>query len=119
MRPLTLPWRPEQPYNHLPPLPPPAALETRAVLKRCITARSALAELKLAAELIPNQQPYCRIGNVVDKGIAQRQAASRHLKELVALGVLRERQGGQGKTLHYPRLTQRLTRDNNTVPRYA
>ena len=30
-------------------------LETRAVLKRCISARSALAELKEAAEQIPNQ----------------------------------------------------------------
>lgn len=48
-------WRPEQPFNALPPLPPPADLETKAILKRCITARAALAELKQAAELIPNQ----------------------------------------------------------------
>ena len=48
-------WHPEQPYNALPPLPPGRDIETRAVLKRCITARSALAELKQAAELIPNQ----------------------------------------------------------------
>jgi Fic family protein len=48
-------WKPERPYNELPLLPPAAEVETRAVLKRCITARAALAELKQAAELIPNQ----------------------------------------------------------------
>lgn len=48
-------WRPNLPYNDLPPLPPAMELETRAVLKQCITARAALAELKQAAELIPNQ----------------------------------------------------------------
>jgi Fic family protein len=48
-------WRPEQPYNGLPPLPPAREIETKAILKRCITARAALAELKQAAELIPNQ----------------------------------------------------------------
>ncbi len=48
-------WRPDQPYNDLPPLPPSAELETRTVLKQCIVARAALAELKQAAELIPNQ----------------------------------------------------------------
>lgn len=50
-----LAWRPDKPHNQLPPLPPPLELETRAVLKACITARAALAELKQAAELIPNQ----------------------------------------------------------------
>lgn len=49
------PWQADRPYNQLPPLPPKAELETRAVLKRCIEARAALAELKQAAELIPNQ----------------------------------------------------------------
>jgi Fic family protein len=48
-------WKPERPYNELPLLPPAEEVETRAVLKRCITARAALAELKQAAELIPNQ----------------------------------------------------------------
>ncbi|MBK8768362.1 MAG: Fic family protein, partial [Burkholderiaceae bacterium] len=49
------PWRPELPNNQLPPLPPARELESRAVLKACIEARAALAELKQAAELIPNQ----------------------------------------------------------------
>ena len=48
-------WHPEKPYNDLPLLPPAVELETKAVLKRCIAARAALAELKQAAELIPNQ----------------------------------------------------------------
>jgi Fic family protein len=46
---------PKLPYNELPRLPPPADLiETRPILKKCIAARVALAELKQAAELIPN-----------------------------------------------------------------
>lgn len=48
-------WRPDQPYNDLPPLPPATELETHPVLKQCIASRAALAELKQAAELIPNQ----------------------------------------------------------------
>jgi Fic family protein len=44
-----------KPYNELPELPPPAELiETTQILKKCINARVALAELKQAAELIPN-----------------------------------------------------------------
>ncbi len=48
-------WRPDAPYNALPDLPPAVDLETKLVLKRCIPSRAALAELKQAAELIPNQ----------------------------------------------------------------
>lgn len=51
-------WRPEwestKPYNTLPLLPPRQVLETTAVLKQCIASRAALAELKVAAALIPN-----------------------------------------------------------------
>ena len=48
-------FNPEIPYNDLPPLPPPAdQIETNQILKRCIKSRVALAELKQAAELIPN-----------------------------------------------------------------
>jgi Fic family protein len=46
---------PKKPYNDLPLLPPPAEqIETTDILKQCINARVALAELKQAAELIPN-----------------------------------------------------------------
>jgi Fic family protein len=48
-------WWADAPYNALPFLPPRANLETKAILKQCITARAALAELKQAAERIPNQ----------------------------------------------------------------
>jgi cell filamentation protein, protein adenylyltransferase len=46
---------PTQPYNDLPLLPPPGDLETRQVLKKCVAANKALAELKGAGDLIPNQ----------------------------------------------------------------
>jgi Fic family protein len=46
---------PELPYDDLPPLPPAMELESKAVLKQCIAARTALAELKGVAELLPNQ----------------------------------------------------------------
>ncbi|WP_028670534.1 protein adenylyltransferase Fic [Saccharospirillum impatiens] len=49
-------WRPDEPYNQLPLLPPAkASTETLGILKACIPARAALAELKQAGELIPNQ----------------------------------------------------------------
>lgn len=48
-------WQAEQPYNALPPLPPRIDIESKPVLKQCIKARAALAELKQAAALIPNQ----------------------------------------------------------------
>ena len=48
-------FNPDVPYNELPPLPPAdIRIETEEILKRCIKARVALAELKQAAELIPN-----------------------------------------------------------------
>ncbi len=64
------------------------------------------------------EQPYCRIGNVVDKGIAQRQAASRYLQDLAALGVLRERVVGKEKLFVHPKLMQLLNRDGNEFQRY-
>jgi Fic family protein len=48
-------WNPERPHDALPPLPPSTEVETTPVLKRCVTARAALAELKQAAQLIPNE----------------------------------------------------------------
>jgi Fic family protein len=43
------------PFNELPTLPPRADIETRAILKACIKARSAIAELKQVGKIIPNQ----------------------------------------------------------------
>ena len=45
----------EKPYNELPFLPPKREVETRAVLRTCISANRALAELKGLGETIPNQ----------------------------------------------------------------
>ena len=65
------------------------------------------------------EQPYCRISNVVDKQIAQRQAASRYLKELVSIGVLQEVQVGKEKLFIHPKLMQLLTRDDNNFTPYG
>lgn len=48
-------WNPKLAYNQLPDLPPVDELETKEILKQTIKARAALAELKQASELIPNQ----------------------------------------------------------------
>lgn len=52
---INMSFSPAQPFNDLPPLPPKQELESVAVLKACIEARSSLAELKQAGELLPNQ----------------------------------------------------------------
>ena len=44
-----------KPFNGLPLLPPKSDIETKAVLKKAITANRALAELKGTGSLIPNQ----------------------------------------------------------------
>ena len=49
------PFDPEEPYNDLPRLPPAADIETREILRACIEARAAVAELKQAGHLLPNQ----------------------------------------------------------------
>lgn len=65
------------------------------------------------------EQPYCRISNLVEKGVVQRQAASRHLKELAALGVLKEMQVGKEKYFVHPKLMLLLSRDRNTFEHYS
>ena len=41
-------------YNELPVLPPKQDIETKKILKVCIEARASLAELRKAAEMLPN-----------------------------------------------------------------
>ncbi|MGB7300512.1 MAG: Fic/DOC family N-terminal domain-containing protein [Burkholderiaceae bacterium] len=55
-------FSPTVPYNELPVLPPKAELETRAVLKLCIEARTQLAELKQLSDSLPN--PAVRINTI-------------------------------------------------------
>lgn len=43
-------------FNGLPELPPAVDIETKPILKKCIEAKAALAELKTAGKLIPNQR---------------------------------------------------------------
>jgi Fic family protein len=47
-------WDPDTPYQDLPLLPPQSDVESKDILRQCIKARAALAELKQAADLIPN-----------------------------------------------------------------
>ncbi len=68
---------PNRPFNDLPDLPPASETETKAVLRSCIAARAALAELRVSGTLIPNQamlinsipvleaQASCEIENIV------------------------------------------------------
>ena len=62
------------------------------------------------------EQPYCRITNLVEARIAGRQAASRYLKGLVAIGVLEERSFGREKLFVHPKLLHLLTREGRLAP---
>ena len=57
-------------------------------------------------------QPYCRIRNLVDAGIAERQTAAVYLKKLAAIGVLEEVKAGREKLFINPRLMKLLTLEN-------
>ena len=46
---------PRRPFNEMPDLPPANGTETKAILRACVSARAALAELKALGKLIPNQ----------------------------------------------------------------
>ena len=65
------------------------------------------------------EQPYCRIANLVEAGIAERQAASRHLKALVTIGVLREQTLGREKLFVHRKLMTLLTHESNRFKPYA
>lgn len=60
-------WNPQVPWNALPLLPPHLErIETRNILKACIGARAALAELKTAGELLPDQRLLINILPVLE-----------------------------------------------------
>jgi len=50
-----MPFNPEIAYNDLPLLPPSSDVETKAVLKKCLSATRALAELKGAGDFLPDK----------------------------------------------------------------
>ncbi|HEX2640749.1 MAG TPA: Fic family protein [Pyrinomonadaceae bacterium] len=62
--------------------------------------------------------PYCRIGNLTERDIAKRQAASQYLKQLVEIGVLTEIQSGREKLFVHPKLMRLLTQDTNDFTPY-
>lgn len=63
-------------------------------------------------------QPYSRIANVVDAGLAKRQTASEYLKELRDIGVLREIKAGREKLFIHPKLLKLLASENHEFPPY-
>jgi len=64
------------------------------------------------------EQPYCRIQNVTEAGIAARQAASRYLKQLAEIGVLTEMAFGREKLFIHPKLMKLLTLEGNHFDPY-
>jgi Fic family protein len=64
-------------------------------------------------------QPYSRISNVVDAGLAKRQTASVYLKQLTDIGVLREYKAGRDKLFIHPALIRLLTTEGNPPYAYA
>lgn len=64
-------------------------------------------------------QPYCRIRNLVDVGIAKRQTASVYLKHLVDLGMLSEVGAGREKLYIHPNFLRLLTSDDHPVLPYG
>ena len=65
------------------------------------------------------RQPYCRIGNLVDAGIAKRQTASVYLKQLCDIGVLNEVKSGRETLFVHPKYIELLTGEENVWVYYA
>ena len=65
------------------------------------------------------KQPYCRIGNLVDAGIAKRQTASVYLKQLCDIGVLHEVKSGRETLFVHPKYIELLTGEENVWVYYA
>ena len=65
------------------------------------------------------KQPYCRIGNLVDAGVAKRQTASVYLKQLCDIGVLKEVKSGRETLFVHPKYIELLTGEENVWVYYA
>jgi Fic family protein len=63
-------------------------------------------------------RPYCRIGDVVERGIAKRESASKYLKELCALGMLIEEKSGRDKIYMHRVYMDLLSSDEHVVKPY-
>jgi Fic family protein len=62
--------------------------------------------------------PYCRITNLVESGVAKRETASKYLKELVRIGVLKEMQVGRERLFIHQKLMTLLSTDSNDFVAY-
>ncbi|MBT8108633.1 MAG: Fic family protein [Gammaproteobacteria bacterium] len=65
------------------------------------------------------KQPYCRIGNLVEAGIAKRQTASVYLKQLCEIDVLKELKSGRETLFVHPKYIELLTGEENVWIYYA
>ena len=65
------------------------------------------------------KQPYCRIGNLVEAGVAKRQTASVYLKQLCDLGVLKEIKSGREAIFVHPKYIELLTGEENIWVYYS
>ena len=65
------------------------------------------------------KQPYCRIGNLVDSGIAKRQTASVYLKQLCEVGILREVKSGRENIFVHPKYIELLSGEENVWVYYS
>lgn len=63
-------------------------------------------------------QPYCRITNIVDAGIVQREAASRYLQKLVEINILEEKKVGRDKVFLNRTFLDLLTHDDHEFVPY-
>lgn len=63
-------------------------------------------------------QPYTRIQNIVDAGIAKRETAARYLRDLVEIGVLEEQRMGKEKLFLHPAYLRLLSDDSHATQRY-
>ena len=64
-------------------------------------------------------QPYTRIAHLIERGIAQRVSASRHLKQLVDIGVLAEEKRGVHKLFINRKYMKLLSSDDHTFEPYS
>ena len=64
-------------------------------------------------------QPYSRIGDVIEAKLGNRATASKYLRELVAKGVLQERQEGRENIYINVRFLELLTSDRNDFKKFV
>lgn len=65
------------------------------------------------------EQPYCRISNLTDKNIVQRQTASNYLKQLADIGVVTEVTTGKEKLFVHTKLMRLMAHDSNQIQLYT